>query len=104
MSDESKKAITGLPSAKATTDSPEELRLQSLMDGARKCPKCGRAGRIVSNYLGINGHCGPCQIHWPITNSPLKGETVGSTPRGLSKVTSVEPDWNMALDRDIGDS
>jgi hypothetical protein len=103
MSDD-KKPLAGLPAVKPTTNSLEEQRIQKLLDASRMCPKCNREGRVVSNYLGVNAHCGPCGIHWPVTNSPLHGETVGSTPRGLSKVTSVEPDWNIAFDRDIGDS
>lgn len=95
---------TGLPNPKATGDSVQEANLQASIDKARLCPKCSRPGRIVSNNCGVNGHCGPCQIHWPITNSPLRPEVPGSPMRGLHKVTAVEPDWGIAFDRDIGDN
>ena len=107
---DSKKPITGLPrpiglpESVATSDSREEANLQALIDGSRKCPKCGKTGRIVSNNNGVNGFCGPCQIHWPITNSPLRPEVPGAPMRGLHKETNVEPDWNIAFDRDIGDN
>ena len=94
----------GLPEPKATSDSREESNLLANIEANRKCPKCHREGRIVSNNNGVNGFCGPCQIHWPITNSPLRPEIPGSPQRGLHKETSIEPDWSIAFDRDIGDN
>lgn len=107
--DDSKKPITGLPGPvglpepKVTTDSVQEANLQSNIERARKCPKCGRDGRVVSNNCGVNVFCGPCKIHWPIANSPLQPELPLSVPRGLHKETRVEPDWSSAFDRDLGD-
>jgi hypothetical protein len=110
VDDDRKKPILGLPGPMGlpepvpNTDSLHEASLQALLDKSRKCPKCGKEGRIVSNNNGVNGFCGPCQIHWPVTNSPLRGEVPGSPQRGLHKETSVEPDWNIAFDRDVGDN
>lgn len=99
-----KRPIIGLPSVKPNTDSIQEASLQSLLEKNRNCPQCHKPGRIVSNASGVNGFCGPCKIHWPITNSPLRPEVPGSAPRGLHKETHVEPDWTMAFDKDVGDT
>jgi len=102
-----KQKPTGLPKPKTGPESLPEIpttpleavsKLDANVDKARLCPKCGREGRVVSNRLGVNVHCGPCKIHWPITNSPLRPETPSAVPRGFSKHTLVEPDWNMAFD------
>jgi hypothetical protein len=103
-SDESKKTISGLPPLRPTTDSVEETALANNIDKARECPQCHRPGRVVSNNCGINVHCGPCKTFWPVANSPLRPEVPGSPQRGLHKTTSVEPDWNIAFDRDVGDT
>jgi len=103
MNNDEKKLITGLPASKPNTDSLHEESLSAAFNRNRTCPQCGKQGRIVSNNLGVNGHCGPCRIHWPIANSPLRPETPGAAPRGLHKETSVEPDWSLAFDRDVGD-
>jgi len=97
-------APAGLPAPKVTTDSIQESNLQANIEAARKCPKCGKPGRVVSNNCGVNVFCGPCQIHWPIAKSPLRPEIPGSVPRGLHKVTSVEPDWSVAFDKDVGET
>jgi len=102
--DDPKKMIVGLPPVKPSTDSMQETNLQNNFERARNCPKCGKPGRIVSNNCGVNVHCGPCKIHWPISNSPLRPETPGAAPRGLHKETSMEPDWNLAFDKDVGDT
>lgn len=102
MAKDKKHEIKGLPTPKEPGQN-EEAVLQANMQAARNCPHCGREGRVVSNHLGINGHCGPCKIHWPISNSALRPEVPASTQRGISKQTSVEPDWSTAFDRDIGD-
>jgi hypothetical protein len=93
-----------LPGPKVTTDSVQETNFRNNLEAARKCPGCGRPGRVVSNNNGVNVFCGPCKRHWPISNSPLRPELPGSPQRGLHKVTSVEPDWNIAFDRDVGDN
>jgi hypothetical protein len=94
----------GLPEKKVTTDSIQETNLWNNIEANRKCPKCGKPGRVVSNNCGVNVFCGPCKIHWPIANSPLRPEIPGSPQRGLHKECSVEPDWNIAFDRDVGDN
>lgn len=108
--DDPKKPISGLPvpmglpASVVTTNEKLTSTLHTLIDKSRMCPKCNKEGRIVSNYNGVNGFCGPCQIHWPITNSPLRSEVPGLPERGLHKVTAVEPDWSVAFDRDVGDN
>lgn len=102
--DDPKKPISGLPPPKPTTDSIEESTFASNLEKARNCPRCSRPGRVVSNNVGVNVHCGPCKIHWPLANSPLRPEIPAALPRGLSKQTSVEPDWSVAYDRDVGDT
>ena len=92
---------TGLPAPKLTTDSMQEINLANSIEAGRYCPKCKKPGRVVSNNCGVNVHCGPCKIHWAIANSPLRPEIPGSPQRGLHKETSVEPDWNVAFDKDI---
>lgn len=82
----------------------EESHLDANVDAARNCPKCKKPGRVVSNRLGVNVHCGPCKIHWPITNAPLRPETPSALPRGFSKRTMVEPDWNIAYDTDVDET
>lgn len=89
----------GLPPIHVEEENP--VALDRLMSENKKCPKCGKAARVVSNRLGVNAHCGPCKTHWPLTNSPLKPESPSSIPRGFSKHTMVEPDWNMAFDDDV---
>jgi len=82
-------------------DNTEESHLDSNVRDARLCPKCNKPGRVVSNYLGVNVHCGPCKIHWPITNTAMRPEDPAVLPRGFQKRTAVEPDWNIAFDRDV---
>jgi hypothetical protein len=96
----SKEALSGLPIEKPAPDSQEEEDLASNIKRSRTCPTCGKNARIVSNYLGINAHCGTCRRHWPVANSALRPEVPSSLPRGLSKQTSVEPDWNKAFEGD----
>lgn len=100
MSSDSKGLVSGLPPVKTSSDSIEEENLNSNFEKSRNCPQCGKPGRIVSNYLGVNGHCGPCKIHWPVANSPLRPEIPSSLPRGLHKETYVEPDWTSAINGD----
>ena len=85
-------------------DNSEESFLDANVAAARLCPKCNKPGRVVSNHLGVNAHCGPCKMHWPITNTPLRPESPSVIPRGFSKKTMVEPDWNIAFDRDVDEN
>lgn len=94
-------APTKLPSRKEI-DAKETAQLDANLRNMRLCPTCKREGRVVSNTLGVNVYCGPCKIHWPIANTPLLPEAPILMPRGISKQTHVEPDWNMAYDDDIG--
>jgi hypothetical protein len=84
--------------------STPEADFDGAVDKARICPGCGREGRVVSNRLGVNVHCGPCKRHWPISNSPLQPDSPLTIPRELGKRTLVEPDWNLAYDTDVDDT
>ena len=93
----------GLPTIESASPILEEDHLDANIDKGRFCPDCGKEGRVVSNRLGVNVHCGPCKRQWPITNAPLRGETPAAIPRGISKTTRVEPDWGMAFEDDYED-
>ena len=81
-----------------TLSSSEEA---SAIDRRRACEKCGKDGRVVSNQYGVHVFC-VCGNDWPISSTPLRPNIQPSSARGLSKVTSVEPDWEMAF-REIGE-
>jgi hypothetical protein len=82
---------------------PVEVQTSPL-DKARFCPACHIEARIVSNYLGTNAHCPQCKNNWPITSVSQKMEIPIGPPRGISKVTLVEPDWSIAMDNPGGSS
>jgi len=73
------------------------------IDRARFCPTCKQEARIVSNSSGIEAYCGPCHKHWPISCMPMVTVIAATFPRGLSKQTLVEPDWNRADEDQQGD-
>ncbi|GAF67775.1 unnamed protein product [marine sediment metagenome] len=79
---------------------PENER--SAFDTARICKQCGETGRVVSNYLGTQVYCGPCKIDWPISSTPMAPQGPLASPRGLSKVTLVEPNFDKAFE-EIGE-
>jgi len=85
--------ITGLPEPQV-----EVKRGERAVDKARKCKQCGKDARIVSKSGFRQAYCGPCKLTWPIGPAPdLSGPPL-NMPRGLSKQTLVEPDWNMAYE------
>ena len=86
---------TGLPGIKAEN-------LTAAREARVLCPQCGQKGRTVANSSGVNVFCNACKIHWPISGIPVAKQIPLTAPRGLSKQTLVEPDWNMATDQ-IGD-
>jgi phage FluMu protein Com len=67
------------------------------------CAKCDYELRVVSNYLGVHAHCDRCKEIYPVSSSARRKEPVMNLPRGLRKVTLVEPDWGKAIE-DIGES
>ena len=70
------------------------------LDTARKCDKCGKEGRVVSNRDGVRVYC-TCGYNWGISLSALRPNLpVGQSSRGISKETLVEPDWTLA-DEDL---
>ena len=78
------------------------VRVQATRESMVHCRACGQKGRTVSNSGGVNVYCNTCKTHWPISSAPLAKEVPLSQPRGLSKVTLVEPDWGIATET-IGD-
>ena len=63
----------------------------------RICPQCKQeASRIVSDMSGRVAYCGPCQINWPI-GPPLATIAPPTMGRGLSKQTTMQPDWDLAF-------
>lgn len=86
----------GLPPVKriASEDNREAVRF---------CSQCKQEGRVISNQYGIHIYCNTCKKWWPISSSPLTSTALPSPMRGLSKVTLVEPDWNMAFEPSSGD-
>ncbi len=81
---------------------PEGVAAGRAIDKLRRCPTCSSELRIVSNYLGVNGHCGPCKRHWPIAMTQMSPVVPQTPVRGLHKQTQVEPNWDIAFD-EIGD-
>ena len=75
---------------------------RSAVDNARICGRCGEEGRVVSGYLGTQVYCGPCKIDWPISSTPAASAMPLAPPRGLNKVTLVEPNYDTAFE-EIGE-
>lgn len=86
-----KAAPAHFPQAKTTPARQEENEIPH----ARRCEKCGRAGRVVSNYTGVSVHC-ICGYRWPISSSALCPAMPLMPARGFHKHTLIEPDWNAA--------
>ena len=91
--------LRGLP----PIDSSMKEDDRPALDKARYCPTCRREARIVSNTYGIEAYCGPCKKNWPISSTSNVLMTAPNLPRGLSKQTLVEPDWNRAQEDTHGD-
>jgi len=86
---------TGLPPVKQATG-------KTALDRNRLCPKCGKEGRTISNSSGLSVFCNHCKFSWPISTTPLDQKEIPVEPRGLRKKTTVEPDWDMAFDDNVG--
>ena len=80
---------------------PKNFRTSAL-DRNRLCPKCEGEGRVISNGAGTSVFCNPCKFSWPISSTPFDNKQSLTTPRGLSKTTTEESDWDMAYDDTIG--
>jgi len=87
----------GLPPVPRATGS-------TALERNRLCPKCKEEGRTISNSLGLSVFCNKCKFSWPITSAPLDPKDELTEPRGLTKRTIVEPDWDMAWDDNIGEN
>ena len=84
-------APTHLPTAETE---PARFR-ENVIEHGRKCTKCGKLGRVVSNMNGINVFCS-CGYHWPISTAPLDPVQPLIPARGFQKHTLVQPDWDNA--------
>lgn len=89
------KVPKGLPLADPTEEADETPALQS--ERVRTCDKCGKkAFRLSSNRHGVMAYCS-CGYRWAIAAQPLGGSLPLAPPRGLSKQTLIEPDWDKAF-------
>ena len=79
---------------------PKKASETNSITNGRICNKCGKEGRIVSNYLGINVHCDTCKTCWPIGGAIHNYDIAVSMPRGLAKRTLIEPDISIAFEND----
>ena len=84
-------------------DSSVAQRNTSALDRSRMCPDCGQEVRLVSNNDGLRAFCGPCRKNWPISSTPMAVMIMPTMPRGLSKQTLIEPEWDRAMDDPQGD-
>jgi len=86
----------GLPEADPTEALAEAPAVRS--ERAKICDKCGeRAYRVASGRGGVTAYCA-CGHWWAITSKPVGGTLPLEAPRGLSKQTLVEPDWDKAFE------
>jgi hypothetical protein len=67
------------------------------IDLGRTCPTCKGEARVVSNRNGVRAYCGPCKQDWAISG-PRDKVMPHTLPRGISKQTLVQPDWEMAYE------
>jgi hypothetical protein len=86
---------SGLPPVKKPSSTDPD---RPGLDRSRFCSDCGNEGRVVSNSNGVNVYCGPCKKHWPVSSRPFGGGDAASVPRGLSKHTWIEPEWDKATE------
>jgi len=70
---------------------------ETVIEGARRCTKCGKLGRVISGNYGISVKC-VCGYQWPISSTPLNAPVPMMPDRGFRKHTLVEPDWNKAYE------
>ena len=94
-----KSELKGLPEAEAAESDNEIPAIRSA--AVRTCNSCGNTNpRIASNSNGVTAYCS-CGKFWPIASGGLSRTLPESIPRGLSKTTLVEPNWDIAFE-DIG--
>jgi hypothetical protein len=91
----SDKPVKGPQHFPAGTTAPVRFR-ENTIEGARRCTKCGKIGRVISNNHGVSVKC-VCGYRWPISSSALNPPVPMMPDRGFSKHTVVEPDWNKAF-------
>lgn len=90
------KDLVGLPESDPDEEYVGTPAIQS--EQAKICDKCGeRASRVASTGSGVTAYCA-CGYWWAITARPLANSLPMAPPRGLSKETLVEPDWDKAYE------
>jgi len=88
--------LTGLPESDPSAEYEETPAIQA--EKVKICDKCGkRATRVASNSGGVTAYCA-CGHWWAISTRPLANSMPMAPPRGLSKETLVEPDWDKAYE------
>jgi len=89
-------APKGLPLVDPTETIDETPAVRS--EQAKICDKCGKkAYRVSSGAGGVAAYC-TCGHWWAISSRPVGGTLPVTPPRGLSKQTLVEPDWDKAFE------
>ncbi len=97
MGDENK--LKGLPEADPTEEAAEVPAIRS--EAVRTCADCGNKNpRIASTNSGVTAYCS-CGKFWPIASGGLSRTLPETIPRGISKTTLVEPNWDIAFE-DLG--
>ena len=100
MTDESK--LTGLPEFDPTEEYAETPAVRT--ERVRTCDDCGnKKPRIAATSSGVTAYCS-CGKWWAISSAPIASTLPEVPPRGLSKTTLVEPDWNKAFDDTEGEN
>lgn len=79
---------------------PDGSREATALDKSRHCPKCGREGRVSSNYLGVMVHCAHCKDSWAVSGPRGAYAVTGLPGRGIQKVTLVPPDITLAFEEE----
>lgn len=90
----------GLPEADPTEELTQTAAVRA--EQTKICDKCGeRAYRVASGMGGVTAYCS-CGHWWVISSRPIGGVLPVTPPRGLSKQTLVEPDWDKAFEATEG--
>ncbi len=100
------KGLPGLPGGLPEADPTATVEGKPAIETSRTCSDCktNKHVRIVSNQNGVRAWCRKCKNNWGISSNPMAPPQTLIPPRGLSKQTLVEPDWNMANEDISGDT
>lgn len=88
--------LKGLPKTDPTESLVETPAIRARR--VRICDKCGKeAQRVAATGNGVAAYCA-CGHWWAISARSGGGALPMAPPRGLSKETLVEPDWDKAFE------